>query len=426
VKKDNIVKSKSYDKRPAWFKGLNSVWNATYSLGTKVRLDKDKLIKAARKQTGLDDFGKEFNIEPLEILLRSINEEANLHPIGYFISKKRFESLLSIRLRAEWYFKNHPEILDQDLYPVFMIMGLQRTGTTKLHRLLNADPENRVLQSWEAINPVPLKGENSTPDKRLKIAKTSERALKLMAPGFFAIHPVEYMSPEEDILLLDVSYLSTTPEATMHVPTYSSWLEQTDQSAAYEYMTKLLKLLQWQRPAKRWILKSPHHMEFLDLAEKHFRNINFLWTHRNVHESIPSFLSMVCHSRVIFSNDVKMEAVAEHWLRKTGYMLSRGLEYRKTGSNEGKFIDIFYKDFLANTMENLERIYNISGAITPELKKLLEKANIDNPKGKYGIHEYSLRDFGLENNYIDSQTRDYQDSLTKFKNNYLPDNYPTL
>ena len=68
--------------------------------------------------------------------------------------------------------------------------------------------------------------------------------------GFFSIHPVEYEAPEEDILLLDVSFMSTTPEATMQVPSYASWLEETDQSPAYEYMVKLLKILQWHQPAR--------------------------------------------------------------------------------------------------------------------------------------------------------------------------------
>ena len=79
---------------------------------------------------------------------------------------------------------------------------------------------------------------------------------KCASPDFFAIHPVEAEAPEEDVLLLDVSFLSTTAEATMHVPSYAAWLEETDQSPAYAYMVKLLKLLQWQRPAKRWVLKT--------------------------------------------------------------------------------------------------------------------------------------------------------------------------
>jgi len=404
-----VIKSKHYNERPYWFRGLNSVWKATYPLGTKSTLDRDNLIKASRKITGLDDFGKDFWVEPLDRMIKSIKEEAQLHPVGYFITRQRIINMLNLRLRAEWWFKKHPEILEQPLYPVWMIMGLQRTGTTKLHRLLTADPENRVLRSWEAINPAPLCKKWKIRDKRPGIAKTSEKALRLMAPGFFAIHPVEHLAPEEDILLLDNTFLSTTTEATMHVPSYASWLEKTDQTLAYSYMVKLMKFLQWQQPAKRWILKSPHHMEFMEQADKHFEDVTFLWTHRDVNRSIPSFLSMVSHSRVIFSDQVDKHVVAKHWVRKTGYMLEKGINFRKGNPNERRFIDIHYNHFIHNSLDVMTNIYDHAGAMDAKLEAKIKLANEKNPQGKYGVHEYSLADFGLTENNIKLNTKTYQD-----------------
>ena len=185
-----ITSSGNFKKRPLWVSMLNGTWKPTYFLGTKIKLDKDELIKTAKKVTGLDDLGKDFSDEPLEKLLWSVNEEANLHPVGRFITRQRFVSLLSIRLRAEYFFKRYPEILDQPLYPAWIIIGLQRTGTTKLHRLLAEDPSHRVIPSWEIINPVPLTLDEKARDKRIAVAKTSVKAVKLMSPGFFAIHPI--------------------------------------------------------------------------------------------------------------------------------------------------------------------------------------------------------------------------------------------
>ncbi|TRZ75294.1 MAG: hypothetical protein D4R97_02700, partial [Bacteroidetes bacterium] len=169
---------------------MNSSWKVTYFLGTKINLDKDELIRSAKKVTGLGDLGKDFSDEPLEKLLRSVNEEADLHPVGRFITRQRFISLLSIRLRAEYFFRRHPKILEQPLYPAWIIIGLQRTGTTKLQRLLAADPDHRVIPSWEVINPIPLTLDEKARDKRIAVARTSVRALKLMSPGFIAIHPI--------------------------------------------------------------------------------------------------------------------------------------------------------------------------------------------------------------------------------------------
>lgn len=404
-----LIQTADYNKKPFWFSALNNAWQGSYPLGTKIKLDKDSLIKVARKNTGFHDLGKDFWDEPLERMIDSINKEARLHPVGRFISKKRLENLLSVRLRAEDWFKKHPEILEQPLYPVNVIIGLQRTGTTKLHRMLASDPDTRALLSWEAINPAPLNGDLKTGTERIKMAKMSEKALKVMSPGFFAIHPVEHLAPEEDVLLLDVSFLSTTTEATMHVPSYSAWLEKTDQSMAYAYAAKLMKFLQWQRPAKQWVLKTPHHLEFLDLAEKHFEDVQFIWTHRNVKEAIPSFLSMVAYSRVLFSNDVDANEVAQHWVRKIGYMLKRAMDYRESINNSPKIIDVSYQELVDNSMTIMERIYSGRNLkIKEELKQIFENTEQINPKGKYGTHKYELADFGIDDAFIDKHTKEYQ------------------
>lgn len=404
------IHAKNFNQTPRWFNMLNTAWKGGYPLGMEVKITKDHLIAAARKETGLHDLGADFWDEPLDRLLDSINKEANLHPIGRFITKKRLVNLLSIRLRAEEYFKKYPEILQQELYPVTVVMGLQRTGTTKLQRLLGSDPETRALRSWEALNPSPIKGDDHTGKERIKFAKMSEQALKKMSPGFFAIHPVEHLAPEEDVLLLDVSFLSTTSEATMHVPSYASWLEQTDQSSAYIYSAKLLKFLQWQRPAKRWVLKTPHHLEFPHLADQYFGEVQFVWTHRNVYDAIPSFLSMLNYSRVLFSKEVDPKVVASHWLKKIAVMLQTSMKYRTNPVNNAKFTDVFYEEFLRDSFAVLDRIYaNRGQVIGSELRDFFKQEEANSPQGKYGLHDYDLSDFGIDKSMILEYTSGYQE-----------------
>jgi len=410
MKENHIIKSNQYSRQPFWFKMVNGIWKKTYILGSETILEVDSLLKAAKKETGLNDFGKDFWVEPLQVLVKSMNEEAHLHPIGRFISRQRLINLLCVRLRAEYYFKKHPDILKQELYPCTIIVGLQRTGTTKLQRLLAADPDSRSLLSWEALNPSPIKKDITTGKERIKMAKTSVKALQYMSPSFFAIHPIEFDAPEEDVLLLDVSFMSTTAEATMHVPTYASWLEKNDQSPGYQYMVKLLKLLQWQRPAKRWILKTPHHLEFLPLVKKHLGDVQFLWTHRDVKECVPSFLSMVAYSRVLFSNDVHTDAVARHWLKKNAYMLSKALEFRHEKGNNDLFTDIRYKDLVEDSFLVLERIYQgHNEVISDGLAKTFKEANLKNPKSKYGVHHYEMGDFGIDASYFNEYSVNYQE-----------------
>lgn len=426
----------NFRKNPFWFRFLNAGWKATYPLGTKLKLDKEDLIRTAKKTTGLSDFGPDFNDEPLDRLLWSINHEANLHPVGRFITRQRYVSLLSIRLRAAYYFKKYPQILEQPLYPAWIIVGLQRTGTTKLQRLLAADPDHRVIPSWEVINPMPLdlnlyQEQFSTPvfsgarqhspstvypkpgDRRIKMANLSVKAVRLISPGFFAVHPIDAIQPEEDILMLDLSFMSTTPEAMMPVPTYASWLERSDQSDAYAYAVKIMKFLQWIHPAKRWVLKTPHHLEFPNLIEKHFGEVHFIWPHRTIYESVPSYLSMLTYNSLMFCEKVDPGQIARHWVRKIGYMLDKALDYRLKDGNGNKFTDLWYHDLISSSIEELSKIYKLDGGLTPDLIRRFQEHEVSHPHRKYGTHHYSLADFNLAQGDIDRHTKRYQDFIAK-------------
>src|SRR5690606_2192440 len=140
--------------------------------------------------------------EPREVLVRSIEDEARLHPIGRLITRERLIGVLTNRLRVARELARDPRIEAMELAPPIVITGLQRTGTTLLHRVLGSDPRLRWLASWEAIQPAPASRE-----RRIANAERAERALAYLAPDFFAIHPVEAHAPEEEVLLLDYTLL---------------------------------------------------------------------------------------------------------------------------------------------------------------------------------------------------------------------------
>src|SRR6185503_10514078 len=119
----------------------------------------EALLDSARRGTRQRYFGDPYFREPLAVLLDSIEREAQLNPLGRAIMVARIRGILQNRLRIEALFTEYPEI---DWLPIerpLVIAGLQRTGTTLLHRLLAADPRARSLLGWEALNPAPLPGE---------------------------------------------------------------------------------------------------------------------------------------------------------------------------------------------------------------------------------------------------------------------------
>lgn len=403
--------SNHYDKpyRPLPIALFNRAGRMAEKLGALPELNTAQLVANARRKTGLSDFGDEWFLHPLNVLVDSINQEAQLTPLGKLIQKNRLEAALIVRLRVEQLLKDHPEILDIDLGKIIVIAGLQRTGTTTLHRLLAADPNMRALLSWEALNPLPLPKETAgNPKKRIAIAKTAEKGLAYLAPEFFAIHPVEHDAPEEDVLLLDLCFMSQSPEATLHVPTYASWLEQQDHTPAYQYLRTLLKILTWQRPAKNWVLKTPHHMEYLDVILQVFPEVTIVQTHRDPQKTTGSFCSMVSHGRGVFSDDVDAKEVARHWLRKVNRLMQLSMDVRER-CRQPRFIDISYYDLVKDPITQLARIYEFAGiTFDKEAAEAAEATSKRNVQHRYGKHVYRLEDFGLTRDGIERQYAFYR------------------
>ncbi|HEY7996546.1 MAG TPA: sulfotransferase, partial [Steroidobacteraceae bacterium] len=104
-------------------------------------LERDVLLAEASARTGgLRDLGERQFMEPLAILLRSLEQEAHLTGVGRMIARERVlghlvNRLLYVRDRAE----NPAIALEKIVQPVFII-GLPRTGTTILHDILAQDP----------------------------------------------------------------------------------------------------------------------------------------------------------------------------------------------------------------------------------------------------------------------------------------------
>lgn len=370
------------------------------------------LCDEAQRSTGLADFGDPAFIEPLDQLLRSIEAEARLHALGRAITRGRIRALLESRLRVQAFARAHPEVNDFAPTRPIVIAGLQRTGTTMLHRLIAADPSARALRSWEALAPAPLPGEGERGSRvRLRNAKFAEQGLRALSPEFFAIHPVEAAAPEEDVLLVDLSFTSQAPEATMHVPSYARWLESQQLDHAYRFLKTALGVLHWQRPGAFWVLKTPHHMEYLRELVAVFPDAVIVQTHRDPQSTMPSFCSMVAHGRRVFSDAVDPREVGRHWLRKVQRMLERAQAVRDGAPRDARFrfVDVRYASLMKDPIAEVARIYEAAGrALDPRARAAMERARQTDRQHKYGKHEYRAEDFGLSPARIEATFASYR------------------
>jgi hypothetical protein len=383
-----------------------------------LRLDEAALIEAAESSTGLLDLGDPSFRAPLRVLLRSIEQEARLHPLGRVITRARLVSALATRMRLEELYRRQPAIERERLARPIVIVGLPRTGTTLLHRLLASDPRIRSLASWEALRPVPMLGDAPAEDdraRRIVAAERSEAALAYMAPDFFAVHPIDARAPEEDVLLLDLAFRSTVPESTLRVPSYAAWLEGEDQGPAYRYMARVLRALQWQRSPDaadwRWVLKTPHHLEWLEEVTRVLPDPLFVWAHRDPREIVPSFCSMLAHGRGVFSEHVDPHEIGRSWLRKGQRMVERAIDARAR-LGEGRFVDVRYADLIRDPIGVVKTIEERAGlAWTKDVETRAQDKLRREVKDRHGIHRYALSDFGLAEHEV---ARTFERYRTRF------------
>lgn len=391
--------------RPAPIRALNAVGRVVRAAPT---WSPGALVDAARRAEGLRDLGPPDVDGPLDVLCRSIAEEADLHPLGAWITRGRLVGVLRNRLRATALRAADPAIAARRIRAPLVITGLQRTGTTLLHRLLGAVPALRALRSWEGLQPVPLRGApTGDRDPRRRQARLAERGLKWMAPDFFAVHPVEADGLEEEVLLLDHSLLSTVPEATLRVPTFSKWLEAQDQAPAYAMLRDLLQLLE-PAPEARWVLKTPHHLEWLDVLFDRFPDATVVHTHRDPVVTLASFCSMVAHGRGVMSDRVDPHEIGRDWLAKTGRMVDRALATRAARADQG-FVDVAYADLMADPVGVVRRIVETVGLTWDEaVERSVRERLAASPKERHGRHTYALGDFGLTEQQVAARFAAYR------------------
>jgi NAD(P)-dependent dehydrogenase (short-subunit alcohol dehydrogenase family) len=400
-------------------RAFNRLGKAGANLGLSEHLDVNALREAARRRTGLADFGDDGHAEALEVLVASINDEARLTPAGRMIQRSRLTDALVQRLRIEDLVMRHPEIEDIDLGTVILVTGLQRTGTTLLQRLLCSHPHIRGITGAEAFVPVAA-GENAKRSERSRRwrAMLAQRTVSYLAPDFQAIHPVGHDQAEEDVLLLDLNFMSQAAEATMAVPSYSRWLEDQDHTQNYEFFRRVLQVLAWQRPTSAWVLKTPHHLEYLDAFCTVFEGATVAQTHRDPRVTLASFCSMVAHGHGIFSDSVDAAGIGRHWHRKAHRMVERAMqtraEARAAKPSDGcaaSFIDISYYDLIADPINEARRICETAGVgFDGAAERAAEQFMAANPQHQFGRHDYRLEDFGLTGSVVDETFSAYREA----------------
>ena len=372
-------------------------------------LDSKQIIDAAKNQTNLEYFGNPLFLEGFECLVQSINEEADLNEIGMEAQQHRLVGILANLLRIEDACIQYPDILNEEIKSPVVIVGLPRTGSTMTHRLLASDPKHTAMLWWEGRYPAMLPNEvRGHPNERMEMGKAEVEAVMQASPEALTIHPWDYKGADEEILLLEHTFFSTVPESFMRLPTYSKWVESQDHIHAYAQLKKMLQYLQWQNPGrdkKRWVLKSPHHLGFIDKLLKIFPDSKVIQTHRDPLKTVPSFCSMCSNLFEPLTNSYDKNEIGHHWAHKLAKVLNHCMEV--SNLNKENFLNLEFKKRIKDPILETEEVYNFIGEDFNDQAENAMNAWKEENQHEMGAHQYSLEEFGLESSFIDSYFREY-------------------
>ena len=377
-------------------------------------LDPTRLITEARRQTGLQRFDEPAIGEPLERLTDSLRREANLNAAGVAMWAARLQNTLVTRLRACEWFERRPEILEEVVPPAVVILGLARTGTTLLQRLMAADTRFYSAAWWEVRFPVPAPDDIGG-EQRMAAAKSEVAALLLAQPELAAIHPWDAMGADEDILLLDQTLFSTTAESLACVPAYRAWIHGQDLRPAYRYLNKLLQFLQWQKRQRGessrqyWVLKTPMHLGYVDVIDEVFPGSIFVQTHRDPVATIPSFASFVHGLWAGGSDTADAVEAGRQWSSTLEEHLNRCLDARDR-LPAGRFVDVDFRDTVSQPMAVVERILDRLGMpMTDHARSQIVAYMERHPREGRPPHAYTLEGFGFTREELERRFARYRE-----------------
>lgn len=357
-------------------------------------IDAQELLAAAQARTALNYFGDAPLHEPLAALCKSMNEEIELHALGRTYARQQLLGLLSTRLRLVDLWKRHPEILEIPIERPIIIIGLPRSGTTILHKLLGRDPMRCMSPFWEQIMPLPINASDAA-DQRPLVAQSSLDTLYTLAPEFATMHEMSVDEPDEDITQLMFGFASKQFEWSYVVPSYVAAYRAMDHRIGYQWFRRVLQTSLWLRPRPaRWVLKAPQHLEQMGPLTEAFPDAILVQTHRDPSDAVVSLASMTCYGQRRYFDHPNPHVVGAKMAEIIERLLRRGEEAR--AGLKQPIVDILFKDLLADPISCVRRIYEAAGdTLSDEAEARMQEWSAANRQHKHGRHEYAPEDVGL-------------------------------
>ena len=363
----------------------------------------DDISAAAQRTTGLSDFGGTDHEEGLRLLAEDLaSPEAGLTPLGNYFQRSEVKGALVGRLLTQARFNEHPEHADVPIERPIFLMGLPRTGTTALHRLLHADPMAQGLEMWLTQYPQPRPPRDTwESDPIFTAMQNAFSAHHVESPDFMGIHYMDATTVEECWRLLRQTGKSNSYESLSNIARYTAWLAEQDWTDAYARHKQNLQLVGLNDPEKRWVLKNPSHMTALDALMTVYPDALVVYTHRDPVVCIASSCSLSAETTIGHSTTYTPEVVGrtqlDLWSRSY-----HAYHDARPAYDDKQFADVAFADLVSDPIGTVRGIYeHFDLDFTSAAQGAVEEIDREMKQGgRAPSHRYSIDDYGLTDDTV--------------------------
>jgi hypothetical protein len=371
------------------------------------------LVEKAIEITGLDDFGQYSFEQPLAKLVECMIAHNEFTEDGLVCMQQDLVRCLVNRLRMQRDINEHPEILEEDVSDPIIVLGLGRSGTTKMHKMLSEPDNIQKTTFWRIWNPAPFPNAVAgEPDPRIAAAGTADLVATDNAT-VKAAHNMDEQEVEEEWLLYTLTFDDWIWCALMFLPSYFDWTMARPSQPVYDYVKTILQYLQWQdggKQGRRWVLKSVGYLADMDALNHCYANATYLHTHRDPRDTIPSWAKFASALWTYKAKPVAPEQVGQEMLRSWSTAINRYLEARQRLALDERILDVAYEQVRQDPMGVIRQLYQRANLpLAKEAEDKMAAWHKTNEQFKHGKHEYSLSEFGLSEAQIDNAFSAYID-----------------
>jgi len=253
----------------------------------------------------------------LDHLCAALAEEAGLSPLGRTIAHGQLARVIRQRLHLGALWQERPEMAATQLAAPIIVVGQMRGGTTRVHRLLAADPAHAATRFCDSWHPVPPRASAVTDLRPLHSALMLAFARKL-DPWLDTIHPFGATRPDEELGWLASALSPCAYEAQWRVPSYTRWSEARDPAPVYREFARILATDAAHRgnAGLPRVLKVPQFAEDLPALLAQFPEARVVVARRDPADVARSATSLVANQMAMQSDEIGLDWIEEECRRK--------------------------------------------------------------------------------------------------------------